>query len=101
MLRELFDDWNNDAIWSELSQDFIGSEQKKKKNPDPTLCLKNENPELSLQAFLCVPCHSKLPHPAHVNQNYTTSTGLSPGVRSSPRLPLLNSLFMPRHNVSG
>lgn len=30
MLRELFDDWDNDASWSELSQHFIASEHREK-----------------------------------------------------------------------
>ena len=29
MLRELFDDWDNDAIWSKLSQHFIANEHRK------------------------------------------------------------------------
>lgn len=29
VLRELFDDWDNDAIWSELSQHFITKKNKK------------------------------------------------------------------------
>lgn len=30
MLGELFDDWDNDAIWSKLSRDFIASERREK-----------------------------------------------------------------------
>lgn len=43
-------------------------------------------------------CHSQ---PPHVDQNYTTSTGLSPGGVFVTVSTLQNSLFMPRHNVSG
>lgn len=34
MLKELFDDWDNDASWSELSQHFIGNEHREEKT-DP------------------------------------------------------------------
>lgn len=98
MLRGLFDDWDNDAIWSELSQH---SERKTDAG-----CAKNTSNQMKASvsapdACSYVRCHSKPSGPAHVNQNYATSTGLSPGGRSSPRLPLQNSRFVPRHNVSG
>lgn len=32
MLKELFDDWDNDASWSELSQHFIANEHREEKN---------------------------------------------------------------------
>ena len=41
------------------------------------------------------PCHSKTSNPPHVNQNYTTSTGLSPGGRSSPCLPCRTAFSCP------
>lgn len=54
-----------------------------------------------LDASLYVPCHSKPSSPPHVNQNYTTSRGLSPGGTFVTMSSLQNSLFMPQHNVSG
>lgn len=32
MLKELFDDWDNDASWSALSQHFIANEHRGKKS---------------------------------------------------------------------
>lgn len=89
MLRELFDDWDNDASWSKLSQHFIANEHREKQ----TQPMHNKLP--CLLACLHVPCHSKPSSPPHVNQNYTTSTGLSPGGRLSPRLPSRTAFSCP------
>lgn len=71
MLRELFDDWDNDAIWSELSRDFIAGKQRK---TDLLKRKEKKNLHLSLDACSCVPlpfkakqscsCQSEL-HPVH------------------------------------
>lgn len=52
-------------------------------------------PHPPLDACLYVSCHSKPSNPPHVNQNYTTSTGLSPGGRSSPCLPCRTAFSCP------
>lgn len=62
-------------------------------------CLSTSDPadakQAPLDACLYVACHSKPSSPPHVNQNYTTSTGLSPGGRSSPCLPCRTAFSCP------
>lgn len=94
MLRELFDDWDNDAIWSELSQ-HSASEQREKQ----TQAVQKKPQFLPWTlARTSVAIQSR---PVLLTSIRITSTGLSPGGRSSPRLPLQNSRFVPQHNVSG
>lgn len=56
--------------------------RKKAPHPPQDACL-----------YFC--CHSKPSSPSHVNQNYTTSAGLSPGGHSSPRLPCRTAFSCP------
>lgn len=67
--------------------------KKKKKKAGPADA--NQAPHPSPDACLCFPCHSKPSRPPHVNQNYTTSTGLSLGGRSSPCLPCRTAFSCP------
>lgn len=92
MLRELFDDWGNDASWSALSQHFIANEHRGEAAPADA----EQASYPPLRAlFYVLPCHSKPSGPPHVNQNYTTSTGLSPGGCSSPCLPYRTAFSCP------
>lgn len=92
MLRELFDDWDNDASWSELSQHFIATWTQRKTELADAETSSTSSPGCSL---VQPPCHSKTSNPPHVNQNYTTSTGLSPGGHSSPCLPCRTAFSCP------
>lgn len=81
VLRELFDDWDNDASRRESSQRFTASESRKTTAAS----------HFTLHG--CFSCHSKLVRAPHVNQNYSVGSGSSPGdvhhrgtfVTASPR----------------
>lgn len=79
VLQELLDGWDNDGG----RRESLAPQQKRTQN------------------LSCLSCQSNPSSPLHVNQNYTTSSGLSPGGGMLVTMsPLQNSLFMPRHNVS-
>lgn len=81
VLQELFDGWDNDGG----RRESLAPQQIRTKNLSRLSCQSNPS------------------SPLHVNQNYTTSSGLSPRGRGGVLVtmsPLQNSLFMPRHNVS-
>lgn len=54
-----------------------------------------EAKQAPLDVSLYVPSHSKPSSPPHVNQNYTTSRGLSPGGHSSPCHPRRTAFSCP------
>lgn len=105
VLKELFDDWDNDASWSELSQRFIANghthtqahthahtHTREKTRPG---CCKTSSTSSPGCFCLRFSCHSKPFSPPHVTQNYTAHAGLSPRGRSSPCLPCRTAFSCP------
>lgn len=103
MLRELFDDWDNDASWTELSQHFIANEHREKQTQPTQNKLHTSSTSstsspgcllvrlLPFKAVQSSSCQSEL---YHVHRFVTGGTFVTMS-------PLQNSLFMPQHNVSG
>lgn len=113
MLKELFDDWDNDARSEGVVSALYLKKTKKQPQTPPTAWTPGPPASSSRgpRWLAGSSCHSQPLIPPHVTQNYTARAGfVTEGTfvtvcrRPPPPLPpppLQNSLFMPRHNVSG